>query len=204
MSTKEKLFETALCLFSEKGFNATTIRDITGRTGLTPGTFYNHFAGKDELLQAVYDYYSRLYIQPREPAAVAQDYERLLARYGPAGLFEFITKSYIDAMRNEKLVRLTKIILMEQYTNPIAGEIARRDRQRLLSSMEELFVLMDRLGHIRVRDPRLSGRLLGYVYLGFAADNIYCILSKKENPDEIAARQTAIILQYLREILIAG
>lgn len=204
MNTKEKLFESALNLFSEKGFKATTIREITRQTGLTPGSFYNHFASKDALLQAVYEYYSRLYIHPQEPADANPYYERLLAQYGPVGLFETMTKRYIDAMRNEKLRRLTRIILMEQYTSKTAGEIAFRDRQRLLSSMEDLFVLMDRLGYIRVKAPRASGRLLGYVYLGFAADNVYHFLIGNKDPDEIAAQQNKTILQFLHEILGTG
>jgi len=199
MSTKDKLFEAALYLFSEKGYQATTIRDITSRTGLSPGSFYNHFTGKDELLQAVYDHYTQLYIQPQEPAP---DYEQLLSQHDPRQLFRFLNKSYIDSMRNEQLLRLTKIILMEQYTNPIAGGIAYQDRQRLLTSMEELFVHMQKHGYIRVKDPEYSGRLLGYVYLGFASDIVYHLFLEKNNLDEIALQQNEIIQRYLDEVLV--
>lgn len=199
MSTKDKLFETALYLFSEKGYQATTIRDITSRTGLSPGSFYNHFAGKDELLQAVYDHYTKLYTHTQDPFP---DYETLLAQLGPRQLFRLLNQRYIDSMRNDQLVRLTKIILMEQYTNPIAGKIAYQDRQRLLTAMEELFVHMQAHGYIRVKDPAYSGRLLGYVYLGFSSDLVYPLFQEKINLDEIALQLAEIIREYLDEVLV--
>lgn len=202
MNTKEKIFQAALDLFSEKGFKATTIRDITGRTGITPGSFYNHFASKDELLQAVYDHYIRLALPPEGSSQNMPEYEQYLRQHGPMALFEQITRDYLNAMRNEQLAKLTKIILMEQYTSQTAGEIAYQDRQRLLSSMENLFVLLDSLGYLRVKDARLSGKILGYVYLGFASDNVYYAFLQKMDPDEIAAQQTRIITQYLSEMLV--
>jgi TetR/AcrR family transcriptional regulator, cholesterol catabolism regulator len=47
------LAEAAIDLFYERGALATTVRDITGACGLTPGALYNHFASKDQLLYLV-------------------------------------------------------------------------------------------------------------------------------------------------------
>lgn len=48
-----RLAEAAIELFYERGALATTVRDITGACGLTPGALYNHFASKDHLLYLV-------------------------------------------------------------------------------------------------------------------------------------------------------
>jgi TetR/AcrR family transcriptional regulator, cholesterol catabolism regulator len=45
-----RLAAAAIELFYERGALATTVRDITGACGLTPGALYNHFASKDHLL----------------------------------------------------------------------------------------------------------------------------------------------------------
>jgi len=46
----ERLQAAALELFAEQGFERTTVAEIAQRAGLTPRTFFNHFADKREVL----------------------------------------------------------------------------------------------------------------------------------------------------------
>lgn len=45
-----RLLAAADELFYRRGVKGTTVRDITGACGLSPGALYNHFSSKDELL----------------------------------------------------------------------------------------------------------------------------------------------------------
>jgi len=45
-----KLGEAAIELFYARGAMATSVREITGACGLTPGALYNHFTSKEQLL----------------------------------------------------------------------------------------------------------------------------------------------------------
>ncbi|MFE3452914.1 TetR family transcriptional regulator [Nonomuraea sp. NPDC059194] len=54
-STRELIVETALRLFRERGFEATTMRAIATEAGVSVGNAYYYFASKDELVQAYYD-----------------------------------------------------------------------------------------------------------------------------------------------------
>jgi len=47
---QHKLAEAAIDLFYTRGAMATTVREITGACGLTPGALYNHFSSKEHLL----------------------------------------------------------------------------------------------------------------------------------------------------------
>src|SRR5580692_53830 len=47
---RERLERAALQLFTEQGFAATTVPQITSRAGLTTRTFFRHFADKREVL----------------------------------------------------------------------------------------------------------------------------------------------------------
>ncbi|MFJ9693262.1 TetR/AcrR family transcriptional regulator [Kitasatospora sp. NPDC101183] len=47
---RERIFTAALSLFEEKGFEQTTIDDITERADVARGTFFNHFQHKEELI----------------------------------------------------------------------------------------------------------------------------------------------------------
>ncbi|WP_152396190.1 TetR/AcrR family transcriptional regulator [Paenibacillus guangzhouensis] len=48
--TKQMILQALLALMEEKGFDNTTIADITQRAGLNRGTFYLHYRDKFELL----------------------------------------------------------------------------------------------------------------------------------------------------------
>ncbi len=51
--TSVRLMEAAADAFADKGFHATTTRDIASRAGLSPAGVYVHFASKEELLFAL-------------------------------------------------------------------------------------------------------------------------------------------------------
>jgi AcrR family transcriptional regulator len=52
-NTRQKVLQAAYQLFLEKGYHATSIRDISQRSKLTIGGVYNHFSGKGEIFEAV-------------------------------------------------------------------------------------------------------------------------------------------------------
>lgn len=58
---KDKIIETSVRLFDEKGFSETSIQEIVNEIGVTKGTFYYYFNSKEELLSMIhYDFISNL------------------------------------------------------------------------------------------------------------------------------------------------
>lgn len=53
--TQQIIFDTAMRLMSERGFQGTTIRDICTGAGIPIGTFYNCYKSKFEILKRIYD-----------------------------------------------------------------------------------------------------------------------------------------------------
>ncbi|MDT3699806.1 MAG: TetR/AcrR family transcriptional regulator [Thermincola sp.] len=49
-ATKEKIFNTAIDLFLQKGYEETTVDEIVEKADVAKGTFFNHFPTKDALL----------------------------------------------------------------------------------------------------------------------------------------------------------
>ena len=54
--TKERIVHQAAELFNTRGYAGSSISDIMQATGLKKGGIYNHFASKDELALAAFDY----------------------------------------------------------------------------------------------------------------------------------------------------
>ncbi|WP_433351407.1 TetR family transcriptional regulator [Microtetraspora malaysiensis] len=53
--TRERIVATALRLFKERGFEATTMRAIAAEAGVSVGNAYYYFSSKEQLIQAYYD-----------------------------------------------------------------------------------------------------------------------------------------------------
>jgi AcrR family transcriptional regulator len=50
VETRQKLLEAARALFHSKGYDATTVEEITERADVAKGTFFNYFPSKEALL----------------------------------------------------------------------------------------------------------------------------------------------------------
>jgi AcrR family transcriptional regulator len=69
---KRAIYESALRLFWEKGFQSTSVRDVVQAAGLTKGAFYHYFQSKDDLLVLMHDRYMDA-TMPRLQAIVESD-----------------------------------------------------------------------------------------------------------------------------------
>ena len=52
-ATRTRLLEAAVTAFAEKGFHATTTRDIAAAAGMSPAALYVHHKSKEELLHLI-------------------------------------------------------------------------------------------------------------------------------------------------------
>ncbi|MGW5723675.1 TetR/AcrR family transcriptional regulator [Amycolatopsis sp. NPDC003865] len=90
--TTQRLVVAAVDLFTEQGYDATTVAQIAERAGVTKSTFFRHFSDKRELLVAGQETLSRLLTEgiAEAPAdagplqAVAAGLERASGAMGPA------------------------------------------------------------------------------------------------------------------------
>jgi AcrR family transcriptional regulator len=62
--TRDRILETALDLFIERGYDKTSLREIAERVGVTKAALYYHFSSKEEiirtLVQPLYDHFAPL------------------------------------------------------------------------------------------------------------------------------------------------
>jgi AcrR family transcriptional regulator len=52
--SRERILRAALLLFARQGYESTSIREIAREAKISQGLMYNYFAGKDDLLRAIF------------------------------------------------------------------------------------------------------------------------------------------------------
>jgi AcrR family transcriptional regulator len=60
--TRERILAAATRLFAEEGIHATSVDRVIAEAGVAPMTVYRHFAGKDELVSATLERWSRAWL----------------------------------------------------------------------------------------------------------------------------------------------
>lgn len=59
MSTKEKIFEVSLDLFSKKGYDSVSLREIAEEVGIRKSSIYSHYPSKESILMDIFEYFTK-------------------------------------------------------------------------------------------------------------------------------------------------
>ncbi|HEX7677145.1 MAG TPA: TetR/AcrR family transcriptional regulator [Thermoanaerobaculia bacterium] len=65
--SRTQILESALKLFSHRGYGATSVRDIAEDAGLSKGNVYHHFSDKETIFRALLDQYFQAMSSPDFP-----------------------------------------------------------------------------------------------------------------------------------------
>lgn len=125
--TKERIMETALELFAEKGYLGTSMNDIAKQLGFTKAALYKHYTSKQEILNRIVERMNET------------DYERAKQFEMPEGNLTEIVAAYqntpIEKVRayskaqflhwteEEFSSRFRKMLTLEQYRDPEMAQL---------------------------------------------------------------------------------
>jgi TetR/AcrR family transcriptional regulator, transcriptional repressor of aconitase len=87
---RRQIIEAALTCFARQGFHKTTMQDVVELSGLSPGSIYCHFAGKQDIIVAVVEERHR-----RERALLQRAFEK----QSFAEAVDQLTADFIAALR---------------------------------------------------------------------------------------------------------
>lgn len=126
-NTKERIMETALKLFAEKGYLGTSMNDIAKQLGFTKAALYKHYTSKQEILNRIVERMNET------------DYERAKQFEMPEGNLTEIVAAYqktpIEKVRayskaqflhwteEDFSSRFRKMLTLEQYRDPEMAQL---------------------------------------------------------------------------------
>ena len=149
--TKQKILDTALNLFSTKGYKATTVRDIAGSIGIKQSALYNHFKNKEEILETLISNLTSSAIVTLFDNKEAQE----LHKQGKSLLMSIATTFKLISFdgQNEALF---KLLMQEIYRNERIREIYNEYfYQENVKKLSGLFFGMMQDDMIKSSDPLL-------------------------------------------------
>ena len=154
--TRERLYTAALGLFRERGFDATTMRDVAGAAGMSLGAAYHYFPGKDAIVLAYYDRVSREHA--RRVAAETSEEPKLANRLAIA------FQSKIEILRDDRPLMGALLRFAGDPRHPLSffGAATRQHR------LESMAVFASALGDEKLPDDlaRLAPVALWALHMG--------------------------------------
>ncbi|MCH1983361.1 TetR/AcrR family transcriptional regulator [Ruminococcus sp. OA3] len=120
MTTKERIIEEALTLFSSQGYQGTSVKNIADLVGIKDSSLYKHFRSKKEIFDTIVqemsvrmEKMSREYGLPddQNPVEAAKIYEKIT----PEELVALSKKIFLFYLRDPFASRFRRMLTMEQY-----------------------------------------------------------------------------------------
>ena len=205
-ATRERIMESALDLFGERGLTGTTVRDIAKRANVNVAAISYHFGGKDELYRAVAETVIGA-IEARARPRIAP----LLGsppRDSKAALkaLEDFAETMVDVIVGpEEMRRVARFIIREQMQPTFAFEVLYAFMSRMHGAATQLFALaagLDPKGkEAMLRTFMIVGQVV-FLRIGEAA--VTRRLQIKNYDDFLLAEVKAIVRQNVRAMVKAA
>lgn len=121
MNTREKIIYESLNLFSRRGFDAISVRDIAKAVGIKASSLYNHFKNKKEIFDTIIEKYSE-----NATYFINCILTKYYSKEGTINKLNTISdeqffKSSIDVFHfylcDEYMVKFRKLLTIEQFNN---------------------------------------------------------------------------------------
>ena len=157
MTTKEKITETALELFSRHGYNGVSVRDIAKAVGIRESSLYNHFENKRAIFDEIVDFcfqQSEMYFRQSALPFDQDDDTSVYQGIGMQELQKLIEQTFRFFFDDPWNVRFRRLLLVSQYEDPRCRELYRRlYRDQCIQVQAHIFSALMKAGELRREDP---------------------------------------------------
>lgn len=109
--TKDKIFDTALDLFSKKGYDSVSVRTIASEVGIKESSIYNHYSNKKDILMSILNYFEEYFKgNPLDDESI-----RKLLEENPEEFYHQGSEMFKQQIFEEKILKIMKLIFVQMY-----------------------------------------------------------------------------------------
>lgn len=177
--TRDRMIDTALAVFSEKGYEAASTRDIAERAGVNEITLFRHFKNKENLFREV--------LNARFPTTLLSDdvNRRLTGRLRED--LTVLAQKYLEVhLENLDFIRIG---IMEVPRNPSCADVVRTIPERLEEHLANY--MLDLAAKHVIRDANF--KLLARMFYGQLFQHVMSICSFGDDSGTLRAESDEFI-----------
>lgn len=182
MNTKEKIFDVALDLFSKKGYDSVSLREIADEVGIKKSSIYSHYSSKEAILMDIFEYFTDIFenneMLNNDEQDLSGDNEALLEN--PEMFYHRGSEAIKAMLCKERNLKIWKLIFIQMnYNETIRTFFKNEILAKPLMFWREFFTVLRDNGIIR---PDANPNLLAKEYYSFP---IYLLLEICAEYDDI-------------------
>lgn len=151
---KKEIIAALLTLSSEYGLSRISMSMVADKVGIKKPSLYNHFASKEELVEAAYRYLRERAKEQNE--SLYPDFTALFAKHTAAEILKKLVDSYIRMNEQEEIRAFYKIIYSERCFNKTAAKIMTEETERMIAATTALLCDMNEKDVLRFSDAKTS------------------------------------------------
>lgn len=159
-NTKEKILLSALELFSTKGYEGTSVRDLARAVGIRESSLYKHFKNKQAIFDAILEYMESYHNEKmKEMAIPLGKIEEVAGEYSAFSLdhlYQISSALFLMSFKDKVEIQFRRMLTIEQFSNP---EIKKSYKKYFISDIlnyqTTLFSKMIQQGRFIDCDPKV-------------------------------------------------
>lgn len=138
---KKEIIMATLELAANKGLGNVSMNMIADKVGIKKTSLYNHFASKEELVEAMYQF---LREEAKKNANVgAIDYTVIFAGKSALEILRMMVGGYFHMNQQEHMLNFYKVIYSERSIQPMAAKILAEETEKMIIATKQLFYAME-------------------------------------------------------------
>ena len=154
MNRKEEIVLVTLELAAEKGLANVSMSMIADKIGIKKPSLYKHFASKEEIVEAMYEYLRR---QAKEKANIKPiDYSIFFEGKTAYEILQSVVRGYIQMNHQEDMLNFYKVIYSERSLNSMAAKIVAEETDKMIIATKQLFYAMEVHKLLHFTNPDMS------------------------------------------------
>ncbi|MBO4473585.1 MAG: TetR/AcrR family transcriptional regulator [Clostridiales bacterium] len=198
MTTKERIIDSALTLFAQKGYGDVYVGEIADAVGIKAPSLYKHFKNKQEIFDALIETMSGRYADQAATIGLqGSDAEKDAAIYGSISedaLVQMGTGLFLYFLHDTYMARFRKVLTLEQFKNSELSKLyTKQFFEDPIEYQSQMFAMLIKGKKLKGSDPRLMA-------LEFYSP-IYMLLMVCDRDPSYEKEAMKILEKHIREFI---